>query len=489
MLGALVILGASIASACGGAERSEPTMEQASSTTAPPTASATTVTPPRSAMGPSTSSSDGPPIMPSSAVSPELPSGPAQFPLTVSDNGRYLVDRAGRPFLIQGDAAWSLLVQLDLEETDAYLDARRAQGFNTLVVNLIEHRFADDPPRNAYGEAPFLGGEAFMSPNPAYFEHAATAIEHARDRGFMVLLAPAYLGYDGGDEGWYREMLVAGSDRLREYGRFVGERFAALDNVVWMHGGDFTPPDEGLALVEAVRAGIITGGASQLETAHWGPETSGSDVGVGWLDLDTTYTYGLVHVASGRDEAKGLGIPHFLVESAYEEDIKETTPQSIRAQAYEALLTGAAGQVYGHGDIWQFRDVWPESLDTPGSRDIAHLRALFDSLPWTELVPDLDQRLIAAGGGSFGNSDHVSIAATRDRSLTVVYVPSPRTLELDLGLSTGQVTVSWYDPTAGSLAASAATAGAAGTLRLETPGKNASGDGDWVLVVQSAGLR
>lgn len=396
------------------------------------------------------------------------------------------MDANGVAFPIHGDAAWSLLVQLDLDETDDYLEARQRQGFNTLIVNLIEHQFADDPPRNVDGQSPFASNEPFAKPNPAYFDHAVTALEHARDRGFLVLLAPAYLGYDGGDEGWYQDMAAAGEDRLVEYGRYVGQRFAHLDNVIWLHGGDFTPPPEGLVLVEAVRRGILQGGATQLETAHWGPESSAADVPVAWLDLNTTYTYGPVHVASTRDEERGLGIPHFLVESAYENDIKQTTPQSIRAQAYDALLTGAAGQVYGHGDIWQFRPQWRDALDSPGARDMTRVRALLEQLPWPDLVPDLDHSLLAEGGGTFGTADHAPAAATPDRSTVVVYVPSPRVVVLDLGVTGAEMVASWYDPTTGSTRPAATTVTAGGRLRVEPADENATGDPDWVLVLTAS---
>ena len=64
------------------------------------------------------------------------------FPLSVGPGERYLVDAAGRPFLIHGDTAWSLIAQLTREDVELYLDDRRARGFNTILVNLIESRFA-----------------------------------------------------------------------------------------------------------------------------------------------------------------------------------------------------------------------------------------------------------------------------------------------------------------------------------------------------------
>ena len=57
---------------------------------------------------------------------------------------------------MHGDTAWSLIAQLSYGEADFYLRDRRSRGFNTVLINLIEHRFADRPPANAYGEQPFL---------------------------------------------------------------------------------------------------------------------------------------------------------------------------------------------------------------------------------------------------------------------------------------------------------------------------------------------
>ena len=77
------------------------------------------------------------------------------FPVAVRPGQRYLVDAAGKPFFINGDAAWSLIAGLTREEADFYLDDRRARGFNTILVSLIETRFAVNAPANAYGELPF----------------------------------------------------------------------------------------------------------------------------------------------------------------------------------------------------------------------------------------------------------------------------------------------------------------------------------------------
>ncbi|NRC55951.1 DUF4038 domain-containing protein [Mesorhizobium sediminum] len=118
------------------------------------------------------------------------------FPLRINDGGSYLVDADDRPFLLHGDTAWSLIAELTREEVEVYLADRRSRGFNTLVVSLIEHKFASNAPANAYGNLPFAEGRPF-EPNDAFFDHARWVLSRAREEGFVVLLTPAYLGFGG----------------------------------------------------------------------------------------------------------------------------------------------------------------------------------------------------------------------------------------------------------------------------------------------------
>src|SRR5215813_4109176 len=70
------------------------------------------------------------------------PPPPARYPLKISPDRRRLLDADNRPFLVQGDTAWSLIANVNFDDTIRYLDDRRAKGFNTILVNLIEHLFS-----------------------------------------------------------------------------------------------------------------------------------------------------------------------------------------------------------------------------------------------------------------------------------------------------------------------------------------------------------
>ena len=257
-----------------------------------------------------------------------------RFPISAAPDGSHLVDADGRPFLVVGDAAWSAIVELTREEAELYLADRRARGFNTLLVNLIEHRFSTHAPANEDGDEPFLEPGRFDLRNPAYFDHAAWFLEKAEDMGFAVLLAPAYAGLFGDVDGWYQEMVAAGPEQLRDYAAFLVARFGPLQNLFWTHGGDYDVPD--MSLVDVMAKTLATGDPDALQTVHGSPGTLTSDVWAEapWFTLDNAYTYGDVFAeVEGRVRAEHR-LPVVMIETDYENE-HGSDPQILRAAAYE----------------------------------------------------------------------------------------------------------------------------------------------------------
>jgi hypothetical protein len=413
------------------------------------------------------------------------------FPLRVAGGARHLVDAAGRPFFMQGDAAWSLMAQLSRESVERYLDDRRTCGFNTILVSLLEHKFATNAPSNIYGEAPFTSPGSFATPNAAYFAHVDWVIQRAAAKGFLVLAVPAYLGYGGGDEGWYSEMLASGPDALRAYGRFLGARYRSSTNVIWVQGGDYDPPRKDL--VDAIAQGIAETAPGSLQTAHTAPESTARGVwgDRAWLALDNVYTYGDVYAPSAG-AYNGSARPFFLIESNYENEHGVGTAR-LRTQAYHAVLTGAMGHVFGNNPVWHFDgpglyDVgvsWQAALGSSGSQSMAHLGDLLTRRAWWTLRPDLDGRFLVGGAGS--GTDRVAAAVASDRTFAIAYLPSARAVSVDLGQLTGpSVRLTWFDPSSGLTQPAAGPVPASGRVDLSPPGTNSAGDPDWVLVVENA---
>ena len=408
----------------------------------------------------------------------------AAFPLHTEAGKRYLIDANGQPFFVHGDTPWSLIVQLTREQTDQYLEDRRLKGFNTILVNLIEHKFATNPPSNAYGNGPFTVPGDFSTPNEAYFAHAEYVISKAAEKGILVMLTPSYMGFGGGDEGWYQEMIAAGATKLRAYGQYVANRFAAYDNILWVHGGDFGPAEKLLA--RAVVDGIRSVDAGVLHTFHcnrgcsallyWGTSEP-------WLTVNNIYTGNDNVVSNAFAEYARSTMPFFLIEAGYEGE-GSNNEAVIRTQAYQTVLSGGGGHLMGNKPIWPFAAGWQTALNSPGATSLAKLKALFDSLPWWTLQPDTGNTFLTAGAGSGGSR----AVAAKAAAFALLYTPSVRALTVNLGQLTGPtVRARWYDPTNGTyttVPGSPFTA-ASGSQTFTPTGNNARGFGDWVLVLES----
>ena len=404
------------------------------------------------------------------------------FPLAISANRRYLVDQEGKSFLIHGDTAWSIITALTKDEAEQYVANRAAKGFNAIIVNLVEHKF--NGPLNRYDEHPFINPEDLSTPNDKYFEYADWVIQRAADYGIVVFLAPLYLGYGhkANDDGWYHEAHISGVNKCWKYGQYVGKRYARFNNIVWMMGGDRNP-DGVVEEVNSVLLGIKDFDTQALFAAHAHPdETTAERYGWGgWLDLNSTYTYQIVHKKLLMDYNHRPVMPFVLMETTYEGE-HNASPVQIRRQAYWATLCGACGQFLGNRPIWLFDPGWQDAINAVGSQDMVHLRAFYTSRPWYNLVPDQKHEVVTGGLGEFNGMDYLAAARTADGSTLIAYMPTARTVTVDLSkLSGASLRAWWFDPRSGQ-AQSAGEYSTTGPLHFSPPA-----EGDWGLVIDDAG--
>jgi hypothetical protein len=422
------------------------------------------------------------------------------YPLSVGPTRRYLVDQRDDPFLMVGEAAWSIFVSLTKDEAVRYLDDRHRRGFNTLLVNLLEYCFSPDPPRNRFGDEPFTTPGDFRTPNQAYFDHARWVTERAAERGFLVLMTAAYPGYAHAGwpgsrflyEGCASEILRNGHDGCRAYGRFVGERFGDLDNVLWVMGGDRDPGDLRLE-IDQMAEGIREADPRHLLTAHCAPESVPADLyrGSSWLTVNNTYSYGIVHAKLYADYVHLPTMPFFLMESTYENEHTASEVQ-LRRQAYWSVLRGGFGHVFGCTPIWPFETGWEAALDLPGSRGMSHFAEAFRGRRWWDLVPEpgvgvsygaswQGQRILIEGLGESRGLDFCTAARTPAGDLAMAYLPTPRRLTLDLSLVAGQrARLAWFDPIRGGWTDGGERSAAAG-VEVDPPGAQ-----DWLLAIEPA---
>ncbi|HUJ44054.1 MAG TPA: glycoside hydrolase family 140 protein [Opitutaceae bacterium] len=401
-------------------------------------------------------------------------------PLRISGSHRYLIDRRDVPFLLQGDAAWSLIANTNKEDAAVYLRNRREKGFNAILVNLIEHKFAKNAPRNVYGDAPFAHPSDFAAPNEKYFEYADWVIRQATANDIVVLLAPVYLGFPGTDEGFFDEVIAGGPEKCLAYGRFLGRRYRDFDNIIWVLGGD-RDPGPAREDVDMVASGIREFDQRHLMTAHChGGSNPVEQYPGSWLQIGTTYNYEIVHLHLLWDYNRKPVLPYFLIESIYEGEHNASAVQ-IRRQAYWSILCGEFGHVMGNHPIWDFSAGWQAALDAPGSVAMMRWGKLFRSRPWYELIPDQEHKTVTDGLGEFWGNDYVAAAATPDGSTLIAYLPSARTITVNLAkLVKGRVNAWWFNPRTGG-ATAAGSFPTDGGAQFTPPA-----EGDWVLVVDDA---
>jgi hypothetical protein len=181
-----------------------------------------------------------------------------------------------------------------------------------------------------------------------------------------------------------------------------------------------------------------------------------------------------------------------LLESAYENELA-ASEQQLRMQSYQALLAGATGQIFGNNPIWHFDGpglypapvTWQQAMDSRGTQSMTHLWNLFSAVSRWLLVPDFDNAILTSG--LIPPRDRAVAARAVDRSFAIFYLPSPRTVIIDLSQLAGpRIVARWYDPANGQyLQISGSPFAAEGARKFTALTRNSSGFGDWVLVLES----
>ena len=446
------------------------------------------------------------------------PDGPV-YPLKASANNRYLVDQNNTPFLMVGDSPQQLITNLSQKEAATFMANRRSYGINTLWINLLcickEAKTFD-------GIVPFLVPGDIATPNPAYFQRVDDMLRIAADHGMVVLLDPIET------ISWLDILRKNGKSKAFEYGQYLGNRYKDFPNIIWMHGNDFqswrNAADDDL--VQAVARGIRSMDANHIHTVELNYVTSGSLEDKSWaplIELNAAYTYFPTYAQVLTEYNRQNFKPIYMVEANYEfenvgPDTNGGSTENLRRQEYWAMLSGAAGQLYGSAHTWKLQKGWEANLDTSGVIQLSYVKNLFVSRKWYDLVPDQTHTVVTAGYdrfscivgefvayaskdqdslilkafrkysgiGSITSNTCATAARTSDGSLVMVYMPTIRTITLDMSKLTGTTTARWYDPTSGEYADVKGSPFAnEGSRQFMPSGANKSGEGDWVLVLEA----
>ena len=158
------------------------------------------------------------------------------FPLKVSADHRYLVDQKNKPFPILGRTAWFIISQTE-EGYKNFLDNTIMHGHNAIEMAVITHwPMGNHAPFNARGDMPFLkrlNGIAWdgkltydtiatqapdlLTPNEKYWTYVDDFLAYCEAKGILVFMFPGYVGYNGEEQGWMKELVANGTKKVKSF--------------------------------------------------------------------------------------------------------------------------------------------------------------------------------------------------------------------------------------------------------------------------------
>jgi len=419
--------------------------------------------------------------------------------LKVSENKRFLVFEDGTPFFYLGDTGWELFHRLNKDETEKYLENRRAKGFTVIqAVALAELDGLNTP--NAEGNKPLINNDP-LKPNEVYFAHVDWVIKKAQEKGIFIGLLPTW-GDKVDPATWGKGPKIFNKENGYKYGQWIGNRYKDFPNIIWINGGDRDGGGDNKLIWDAIGEGIKSVDKNHLMTFHpWGERSSSEWFQESqWLDFNMCQTghgqrsYAIYKRIIVRDYNLKPVKPCFDGEPRYEDHPVNWTPDvlgwfddtDIRQAMYWNLFSGGFGHTYGCHPVWQMlapgrepvglaRHNWYDVLDLPGAFDLIHARRLMESRPFLSRIPD--QSLIVTQ--YFPETDYV--VATRGDGYAFVYFPTGWSAEIILDkIGAKTLNAYWFDPRRGESKLIEKIAGTG--IRKFTPPTSGRGN-DWILVL------
>ncbi|MFV0366397.1 MAG: glycoside hydrolase family 140 protein [Mangrovibacterium sp.] len=423
--------------------------------------------------------------------------------LKVSENKRFLETEDGEPFWWMGETAWLLSGKLSKEEAALYLKARKDQGFNVIQISPVHYLGIKD----AYGHPALIDGDLskplLVDGEEDYWDNLDWMIDEAEENGQYMAIVPVW-GNNVRDGHVSREQMAA-------YGKFIAERYAERDNIIWLNGGDTFGSDStatwnilGEALHKYAPKHLATyHPRGRMQSNDWFNDQEWLDFNMiqsghrSWEQDDTERGYGQDnwrYIVEDWDilrptidgEPGYEGIPYGLhnPKDPYWE------ASDVRRYAYWSLFSGAFGYTYGHNATMQFyskkddgsafgcKVYWQEALHSIGSSQMQWVNKLMKSHDFNNRRPAQD--MIAGKNGD----KYDYITATLGADYAYVYTYTGRTFSLNMGMLPGEkVNARWYDPSTGDYTVLGEVANT-GVLQFDSPGVKRDGN-DWVLVLET----
>jgi hypothetical protein len=436
--------------------------------------------------------------------------------MTLDPDGKFLINSyTTKPVFITGDAAWSLMTQLDNSEAEVYLSDRASRGFNFIWCGAVDNYFQSNPPKNYYGSSPFDGPD-FTNENADYWAHVDYVLNRAAAYGITVALNPGFVGLRP-PRGYVASYQSSSDSVINAYGAFLGDRYKGFANLVWALGGDVDPENGVVPKLTDLATGIRSMDTVHLIVAEGHGQFAALDTfaDTNWMNLNWLY-FGTTEIPYGAasNYLRSPWLPPFQGEGWYENEHSMTQLQ-LREQGYWAVLSGAylGNGGFGNRPLWYFNGgpeakpgdpTWQSQLGSPGSQSQAFLGRLFRSREHWKLVPDINHAVMTAGYDSrtffsstweslrsivrrepyrLGSSSSVA-ARTSDGQTIIAYVPNGNVTGVTVAMNEirdpgSEAKCWWFNPRDGSNTL-------IGIFSTRGPRKFTPPDAaDWVLLIDS----
>lgn len=426
--------------------------------------------------------------------------------LKVSENRRFLITDKGDPFFWLGDTAWELFHRLNREEAERYLQNRAERRFTVIqAVVLAELDGLKNP--NSYGHTPLVNNDP-TQPNEDYFKHVDWIVARANALGLYIGMLPTW--GDKWNKKWGVGPEIFTPDNAEAYGAWLGRRYKEA-GIIWILGGDRPIENEThREIIRRMALGLRHGdGGAHLQTFH---PTGGSGSAQyfhesPWLDFNMRQN-GHAAEFTGRYDQTRTDYDRTPVKPVLDgEPIYEDHPVSfdakklghsisadVRRPLYWNLFSGAFGHTYGHHSVWQMWTTgrnpvnnpllpWTKAILQPGAAQMQHARALLESRPFLNRIPDAEILVASSIPTAMPGAGRYHFCATRDRDgrYAMVYAPVGRSFMVRLDKISGtKVKAWWFNPRDGT-ARSAGLFENRGNHEFTPP--DAGEMLDWVLVL------
>jgi hypothetical protein len=408
------------------------------------------------------------------------------WPLKVSNNGRHLVDQNDTPFLYTADTSWTMLSMLSVADAKKYVDLRKSQGFNAIQTVATGWKRNGAGPRGAF----FNAGDV-AQPSESFFAGVDEIVAYAESQDVLLAVVLLWLADNGG---WSGGTAVSPA-QFAQYVQWLGHRYRSKGNLIWFLGGDeeITVQTEA---TKAAAAALMSADPDHLISYH--PRSQAFELrSEPWLAFNSfqwnanspPYTYQSIRQGYLLTPIK----PLLDAEPAYDpspccgED-RVTTPLKVRRNGWWAMLSGAMGVVYGGPKgTWNMgasgAPDWAQ-VQRPAAAHTGNIRKILEPLPWSRLVPDF-ANVVVAGGGSDGSTNYVATSVADSGSLIAAYTPVTAALQVDLTRLSSAGTAQWFDPASGQAEGAPMPVENVGSRTFPTPGLNRDEANDWVLIIRT----